>query len=270
MNPYCDTCFFILKAFASCPRSYIFSEGNFGEILLEIIWVASSLLLPLLYAGLVLFTIIKRTSRVAFFLISLGIMQIFNDTLLKRVLAEDRPHGACSESFGLPSGHSAFSASFFVWLLLEWVLFHDKVPFKTYRFHVVMRTLAILLIPLVPISRYFLNYHSVKQICLGVLVGSVCAIMHFLIVTVIIHRNEGKFWNSRMVVVLKKIGFKDNFLIVELVEEQEQAKQEDLEEQKEQKVAADKTHKITLPLREPIRKLFWKANADADATAVIN
>jgi membrane-associated phospholipid phosphatase len=263
MNPYCNSCFFLFKLFDSCPRSHIFTEGNFSDIFLEIIWLTSSLLLPIIYASLVLFTIFRRTSRVVLVLFSLAIQQLLNELILKRIIAESRPHGACSTSYGLPSGHSAFAASFFTWLMLEWILFHDKVPFKKARFHVVLRTLALIAFPLIPVSRYFLNYHSVKQICLGVLVGSVCAVIHFAIVIAIIHRNEGKFWSSRMIIILKKIGFKDNFLIIEVIEDKEYAKQEDFEAQK----TAVKEHKITLPLREPIRRLFWKPYVIADQSS---
>jgi len=209
-----------------------------------------------------IFTIFKRTSRVVFVLFNLAIIQLINELLLKKVLAESRPHGSCSSSYGLPSGHSAFAASFITWLVLEWIMFHDKVPFKTYRFHVIMRTMAIIAIPLIPISRYFLNYHTVKQICLGILVGALCAAIHFLIVTAIIHRNEGKFWSTKMIIILKKIGFKDNFLIIEVIEEMQLAKQEDFEAQR----TAVKEQKIILPLREPIRRLIWKNYVPIDDT----
>lgn len=254
MDTYCDSCFFIFKLLDSCPRSRIFNEGDFSDIFFEIVWLISSLLPPIIYAGLLLFTIFRRTSRVAFFLFNLAIIQLLNELILKRIVAESRPHGACSTSYGLPSGHSAFAASLITWLLLEWIMFHEKVPFKTFRYHVVLRTMALLAIPLIPVSRYFLNYHTVKQIGLGIATGTVCAMIHFMIVTAIIHRNEGKFWSSRMIVILKKIGFKDNFLIIEVIDDVEYAKQEDIEAQRE----VVKQYKVTLPLREPIRRMFWK------------
>lgn len=261
MNSYCDSCFFLFKLFDSCPRASVFKEGDFSDIFIEIVWLISSLLPPIIYAGLLLFVIVSRTSRVAFFLFNLAVIQILNEVILKKIIAESRPRGACSNSYGLPSGHAAFAASLITWLLLEWIMFHEKVPFKTYKYHVILRTMALLAIPFIPISRYFLNYHTAKQIGLGIATGTICAMIHFMIVTAIIHQNEGKFWSSRMIVILKKIGFKDNFLIIEVIEEDvEYVKQEDIEAQRE----VVKKYKITLPLREPIRRLFWKPYVAVD------
>jgi len=135
-----------------------------------------------------------------------------NDIILKRIFAEHRPIGACSTSYGFPSGHSTFTASWLTWLLLEWFLFHERVPFKKGKIYYFLLTFGIIVTPLIPISRYYLNYHSVKQICFGLLTGFLCALVYFTIIVTLIHLNEGHFWSKRVTRALKKIKFTENIL----------------------------------------------------------
>lgn len=284
MNPYCDTCFVLFKFLQSCPRSSVFAEGTDGEKFLEILWVLGSLFPFIIYLGLLLFIIFGRTSRVLFLMTSFGFMQVINDILLKRNLAEARPTGSCSDSYGLPSGHAAFAACWLTWLVLEWVMFHDKVPFKRSRFHVAIRTIGILVVPIVPISRYYLQYHSVKQICYGLLVGFIWALVYFWVTLTLLHRNEGKFWSIRVTAILKKVKFTDNMMSYEIVEtttllvlskadkeqqvdqesSEEEIKSEDIEAQaKEEK----KLPKLILPLREGIRRFIWRSNLNETVQA---
>jgi len=254
MNSYCDTCFILFKLLDSCPRSHIFTQGTFLEILFELVWLLGSLLPPIIYASLLLLTLMKRTSRITFVLVNLAIIQILNELILKRLVAESRPHGACASSYGLPSGHSAFASAFVTWLILEWVMFHEKVPFKTGRFHVALRTFAIFLSPIIPISRWFLNYHTLKQILLGTLTGFLCAIIHFTIIVALLHRCEGKFWSTKMIIFFNKMKLRDNFLIFEAVDRMGLSDLVDFESIE----VSNQEHKIILPLRETIKGYFWK------------
>jgi len=305
MDAYCSNCFVIFRFLDSCPRQEVFQHGTGVDIFLEILWVFGSLLPPIIYASLLIYTFMGRTSRVLIFLMSLAIQQILNEVILKRILAEHRPKGACSHSFGLPSGHSAFSACWLTWLLLEWSMFHDDVPFKKGKVHTVLRTLGIIVTPLIPISRYFLNYHSIKQICYGLLTGFCCALLTFTIVVTLIHLNEGHFWSRRVSRFLKKLKIKENILHIEevllenvnicigtplepakelakepakepakmpsrdvtqesVVEESvpESPKQNEIVEPSspiadiEAQQVKQKQHKIVLPLREGVRRLF--------------
>jgi len=212
MDSYCSNCFIIFRFLDSCPRPEVFQHGSAVDIGLEVLWVFGSLLPPIIYASLLIYTLMGRTSRVLIFLTSLAIQQILNELILKKIFAEHRPTGACSTSYGFPSGHSAFTACWLTWLLLEWFMFHERVPFKKGKLYHFLLTLGIIVTPLIPISRYYLNYHSVKQICFGLLTGFLCALIYFAIIVTLIHLNEGHFWSKRVTRALKKIKFTENFL----------------------------------------------------------
>jgi len=208
MADYCNTCFSLFKILDSCPRSSVFKDGNSLEDTLEGIWVASSVLLVIIYIAIGLWTFVRRTSRAFFLLLILILQIILNEVILKRIFAQARPIGACATSYGLPSGHSAFAACLATWLLLEFIMFHDKVPFKKTKVYLFLRNISILIIPLIPISRYYLNYHTIEQICFGILSGCVFPTVLFFIKISIIHRDDGKFYSNTVVKALKKLKLK--------------------------------------------------------------
>jgi len=113
-NDHCQTCTFLLKRMESCPRSYIFNQGDVIGSVLELVWVFSSLLPFALFAGMLVYSITKRTSRNFLMLVNLSIQQIVC-ALLKKMIAQARPSGACSSTYGYPSSHSGFAASMTVW-----------------------------------------------------------------------------------------------------------------------------------------------------------
>jgi len=232
----------------------VFEQGQAVEIVLEIIWLMSSLVLMFAYLALIFHILVKRISRVFFILLTLALQQLVNELILKRALAEARPLGACSHSYGLPSGHSSFAASFATWLILEWILFHEKVPFKTSKSYIALTTIAILATPLIPISRYYLNYHTIKQICFGVLSGFVCATVSFCILMAIVYRNNHRFENSMMTRLLRKLKFKDVYVSYETINEEQKSEQEDIEGQIKAKIQA----KIIFPLRVKIHNFIWR------------
>jgi len=150
----------------------------------------------------------------------------------------------------------------------------------------VLRTVGIIVTPIIPISRYFLRYHSVKQIYYGLLTGFICATAYFCMIVAIIHINEGKFWGHRVTNILKKVKFTENILHFEEAEpitNQESVKelakkpvketpegvsldqQVDQEsfvgtpspkEDTESQIEVKKELRIVLPLREGVRRLI--------------
>jgi len=267
MDPYCETCNSFLKLVSSCPRESVFDDGTSADKFAEVVWVFSSMFLYLAYAGLIIFAIFGRTSRVVILLFGLGIQQLFNDVVLKKSFAEVRPPGACSLSYGMPSGHSSFASFWATWLILEWVVFHEKVPFRKSKFDLPLRVLGILFSPLIPISRHFLNYHTVKQILYGLLDGAVLAILYFVVILALLYKDEGRFWGHKVSGFLKKIWFKDNLIGHEttiLTNREEEAVQEQGHQENTQKEDAKieiepKTkHVLVLPLREGIQRLICK------------
>jgi len=274
MDSYCYTCNSFFKLISSCPRAYIFDDGTSSEKFLEVLWVASSAQLYFIYSLLVIFIIFRRTSRALLLLIGLALQQFINDVIFKRSLAEARPPGACSHSYGLPSGHSSFASFLATWLILEWVMFHDKVPFRKSKFNLVFRVIGLIVCPFIPISRYFLNYHSVKQILYGTLDGFVLAILYFTLVVALLYKDEGRFWGYKVTNLLQKVWFRDNFIDHEMVivgepklidedaPSQEQSNldnQTNLQKENSKLEFTQKTQdQLILPLREGVEKLIFQ------------
>jgi len=260
---YCADCFALFKALDACPKTDVFNDAALLPKLLQVIWVSASVLPWLIYIGLFLCVLFARTSRVLFLAFSLLIQQCLNDVILKHIFAQDRPDGACSISYGMPSGHSAFTASWTLLLVLEWLLYHNKVPFKTGRFHGVVRTFGIIVMPLVPISRHYLNYHTIEQILCGLLTGLVVTSMYFYTMMAFMHRDNGKIWGTKVTKIFKRLKVKDNIVLFGAQIEEMMMNQPDLESQlndgeNEESTTPLKDNYMVLPLRRSVRYFFWK------------
>jgi len=164
-----------------------------------------------IYSAIVIHFLAKKTLRSFFVLTNILIQQVVC-ALLKRYFAQARPLGACSTTFGYPSGHSGFASALATWLILEVIMFHDKMPFKTSRFYSILRNCFVGFAPFIPVSRYFLNYHSWEQIAYGLLTGFLCTIFYFGIVTTVLVRNgNGRLYSTALVKVGSKFQFQENF-----------------------------------------------------------
>jgi len=211
LGEHCHTCLPFFKTLESCPRSFVFEKGEVMETFLEILWVISSFLPFFLFAVFVIHSFIKKTSRGFFILVNLLIQQLVCG-LLKKYFAQARPLGACSTTFGYPSSHSGFAASLTTWLVLEMFLLHKKMHFKSCKFYSLLRNSFIVFAPLIPISRYFLNYHSLEQIMCGLLAGFTCTMLFFWIVKkTLLHGNSHRYNSSLVVKTWNKYSFHDNF-----------------------------------------------------------
>jgi len=178
--------------------------------MLEFIWVISSFLSFLIFIVMFLHSIMKKTSRGFYMTVNLLIQQVVCATL-KKYIAQARPIGACSTSFGYPSGHSGFAASLATWLILEMILLHNAVPFKATKLYSLMRNSFVIFAPLIPISRYHLNYHSSGQIMCGLLVGFLCTMIYFNTVVRSLKPKKDRPTNSFVVTMWKKYNFHHNF-----------------------------------------------------------
>jgi len=170
--------------------------------------VLSSFLPYLIFILTVLISISRRTSRGLCWFVFLGMQQVLCDGT-KIVLAQARPPGACSTGFGLPSNHSSMVAAISTWLVLEWLLLEQNAPFKSWRFHKILRNSALLFTPFVIISRHHLNYHTPGQILAGVTVGfcsasSVFAVLYYTIAS------KADYSNTFIAKIWTKLGFRDN------------------------------------------------------------
>jgi len=220
---------------------------------LEILWVASSLIPVLAFSALVLHSFFKRTSRGLLMLACLGVGQI-TVAMLKQYFAQARPAGACSTSYGYPSGHSGFASGLATWLLLEIIILHDKVPFKTTGGYFGMRNVCLCFIPFIPVSRYFLNYHSPEQIMYGLLTGFLCTVMCFgALMYALMHQGHGKFYTGVVAKIWKRIKFHDNLVSYHLPENV----QEELQEIHNECMELQDHHPIH-PFRDAIRHFAEK------------
>jgi len=172
--------------------------------------------------------------------------------LLKRYFQQPRPLGACSTSFGYPSGHSGFTASLTTWLILEIVVFHHKASFKTSKIYTVLRNSFIGLAPFIPVSRYFLNYHTFEQIMYGLLTGFVCTVVYFaVLMKTLIKKDKDEHYHSGVVRVLGRFVFHDN-----LIRHHGRAKSE-----------MEKHSETIHPIRDNIRE-FFKGSTKKEAVKV--
>jgi len=221
-------------------------------IFLELFWVIASLVPVVVYSALVIHALAKKTWREFLILLNLSITQI-TCALLKRYFAQARPLLACSTSFGYPSGHSGFTASLATWLLLEAIMFHEQVPFKSGKFYSMFRNTLIVFAPAIPVSRYFLNYHSIEQICYGLMTGFLCTLVYFgIVMSTLMHQGNGKLYKSVVFKVTKKYRFQDNFVKYKEIEKK---LEEEISECAKQVKEIEDKH-IVHPVRSSVRGII--------------
>jgi len=170
-DPLCPNCNFILKKLDSCPLSEPFENGSMFDILIQSLWVASSVLPFVIIMGLGIRLLKRRTPRYMLITVCLVIQVAVNEGILKNLFKDPRPFGACSKSFGFPSGHASFASFFLTWLIFETLYISEHATFKKSKHYLPLRNIGLICCPLVPISRWFLNYHTVEQIICGSLIG---------------------------------------------------------------------------------------------------
>ncbi|KAI1615824.1 dolichyldiphosphatase [Exophiala viscosa] len=108
--------------------------------------------------------------------------------VLKRLIREERPTQMHGKGYGMPSSHSQFVAFFSVSLSL-WLLFRhvpttgeDYSP-STYAERLLLSVLACMGAAAVGASRVYLNYHTPKQVLIGMAAGASFAVIWFLFTT---------------------------------------------------------------------------------------
>lgn len=111
---------------------------------------------------------------------------------LKRLIKEERPKQMYGKGYGMPSSHAQFVAFFSISLSL-FLLFRHTPPKQSRPSHtplslgsrVSLSGLAICGAAAVAWSRVYLNYHTPKQVMVGVAAGVSSAIAWFVVTTVL-------------------------------------------------------------------------------------
>ncbi|KAG9232114.1 hypothetical protein BJ875DRAFT_405626 [Amylocarpus encephaloides] len=110
---------------------------------------------------------------------------------LKRILKEERPKQMHGKGYGMPSSHAQF-VSFFSISSMLFMLFRH-VPKKPTPSHtplsmaarILLSGLALASAGLVAWSRTYLNYHTQKQVFVGIWAGAASAILWFIFTTIV-------------------------------------------------------------------------------------
>jgi len=104
---------------------------------------------------------------------------------LKRLIREERPKQMMGKGYGMPSSHSQFVAFFAISLSLFLLFRH--IPTKTTSYspttfieRFLLSVLACLCAGAVAASRVYLNYHTPKQVWVGIGAGAVFAMVWFI------------------------------------------------------------------------------------------
>lgn len=110
---------------------------------------------------------------------------------LKRVLKEERPAKMHGRGYGMPSSHAQFVAFFSLSLTLFLLFRHvPKQPTSShtplsFMSRVVLSGIALAIAGLVAWSRIYLNYHTPKQVLVGVSAGLIISAAWFVITTIV-------------------------------------------------------------------------------------
>ena len=241
---------------AACPNPAILHGPDLFQAFLEYTWAYASILPLIINIVQGIYFLGWRSSRTLFMVIAMVLHGWINTHILKKAFAESRPADSCTGGYGLPSGHSGFAIGLAMWLVLEMVLLHDKVPFKKGKGYKLMTILYLMVAPVISISRVYLHYHSMKQILWGAVTGIVIYSAWFLVMLVIVNKNEGKFW-SGLTRGLRHRGIMEEN-ILGFSESNGEVLMNDIEKRPDQEGGEDQELKVVLPLKESIRNLIWK------------
>ncbi|EQB54571.1 hypothetical protein CGLO_05568 [Colletotrichum gloeosporioides Cg-14] len=136
---------------------------------------------------------------------------------LKRLIKEERPRRIHGKGYGMPSSHAQFVAYWSVFLVLFLMIRHRPSPAR--RHHrpyslierVVVSGVALVIAAAVAWSRVYLDYHTVRQVLVGCLAGSITAVGWFLVTA--IARDTGLLSWGLQLPIARVFRFRD--LVVE-------------------------------------------------------
>lgn len=163
MEEYIDCsvyCPFLVRQLNSCPKREInFNDYPLSENLFEIFMVLLSFTPYFLSFVHFINTAYYKTSRSAMVLIMLY-SQSIAIKIIKDIYMEPRPNFKCNHQYGNPSNHSTFFASLIMWTILELIYLDERYRYN----NIVAKGALYIFSPLVFYSRFYLKYHSIRQV----------------------------------------------------------------------------------------------------------
>ena len=167
-------CNIIFYFCSCCPTKIINYFSPSQSDFIEISMIALSLTpYPVVFLLLCLAAYL-RTSR-SLLLLALVFIENFIVVALKLIIQEPRPNYLCNYEYGFPSNHSCFFTCILFWFILE-EFYTPKVLQIKYKSILII---FAIIYPFILYSRYYLHYHSIKQIIGGFIFGVFFAITWF-------------------------------------------------------------------------------------------
>lgn len=165
---------------------------------------------PIVYSAvLVVAPLLRKTyRRFNLFMLVVGLQAI--SEVAKFAISQPRPAEACSRSLGFPSGHSANAVALMTFFLLEKYFYHERnYEYQMSFLYKLGYYIIVLFAPLVPLSRYYLRYHTLFQIVGGCLLGLTYA--PFLFFYLLNQQNQK---GSPVNKLLLRLKFRNNYVLV--------------------------------------------------------
>eukprot|EP00927_Polykrikos_kofoidii_P008122 TRINITY_DN13364_c0_g1_i1.p1 TRINITY_DN13364_c0_g1~~TRINITY_DN13364_c0_g1_i1.p1 ORF type:complete len:255 (-),score=36.13 TRINITY_DN13364_c0_g1_i1:85-849(-) len=150
-----------------------FTRPNEPTLLDNVAMVYSGLPLVIIGAA-VLALVLRKNVRCGMMLI----MPLLHEVMLpylKASLQQPRPEGSCLVSCGMPSGHASFAIGLLTYIFCD-------LYFRKDENRVAQGVGAVVAFLPIPWSRYHLRDHSVGQLAVGAILGSVTCGVYFLVV----------------------------------------------------------------------------------------
>ena len=167
-------CNILLDLFCCCPTQVInyFPPGakDFKEMFMILLSLTPYPTVFLLICLAAYF----RTSRSVLILVMV-FLENFTVIALKNFIREPRPNYLCNQEFGYPSNHACFFTCILFWFISEEMCTPEHLQFE-YKTYLIPFGLIY---PFIVYSRYYLNYHSMKQVINGIIFGFLFSIFWY-------------------------------------------------------------------------------------------
>lgn len=164
-------------AYMKIPLENTYVRFNEGDIIGELL--AYITLAPVFVMVMYATLIILRRDYSTFFALGGQLFNLLLNKILKKLIDEPRPLDSLDISdSGMPSNHSQFIGYFATFYILQF-LFNSKILSIQYR--CLYSFFLVILATLVCYSRYYLEYHTIAQVLVGVAIGSSVGVLWSMI-----------------------------------------------------------------------------------------